>query len=106
MTDEEFLTLAEVKALLEKEQEGRELSMEQKYALSHAQKFAKIEVKDSRKLYKELAGIKQLSDGQVCKLVDILPEYSEEVRAIFAKERMTLEPEVIEEILKAIKKYH
>ena len=105
MSDVHYLTLAEVKDLLEKEQKKRELTVEQKYALTHAQQFAKLSSKDSRKLVKDLMKFEMLGEWHACKLADIMPEHADEVRAIFAKERFVLEPGTTEEILEVIRKY-
>lgn len=105
MSEEQYLTLAEVKDILEKEQKKREFTVEQKYALVHTQQFAKLSAKDARKLVKELTKFEMLNEMHACKLADILPHEPEEVRAIFAKERFILEPETIEEILEIIRKY-
>lgn len=99
------MTLAEVKELLEKEQESRELNVEQTYALTHAQNFAKLSAKESRKLVDALLKIEALSDFHACKLADILPKYPDEVRAIFAKERFILEEDTIDEIIETLDKY-
>ena len=98
------MTLAEVKELLEKEQENRELTTEQNFALVHAQRFAKLDAKESRKLVEALMKIEQLSQAHACKLADIMPKYPDEVRTIFAKERFTLDADVIEQILDLIRK--
>jgi DNA-directed RNA polymerase subunit F len=39
------------------------------------------------------------------KLVDIMPRIADEVRIIYAKEKITLKPEEIQEILDVIDKY-
>ncbi len=105
MTEDQCLTLAEVKEILEKEHEKRELTTEQKYSLVHAQHFAKLSAKDARKLVGELVKIEALNDYHACKLTDILPTFPEEVRAIFAKERFILESETIDQIIEIIDKY-
>ena len=48
--------------------------------------------------------IEQLSQAHACKLADIMPKYPDEVRTIFAKERFTLDADVIEQILDLIRK--
>ena len=102
---EEYLTLAEIKELLKKEQSLRILTLEQNYALEHATKFAKLEPAESRKLVKDLMKIEQVSESLACKIVDLMPQHRDEVDAIFLKERMTLEEKSITEILDKVKKY-
>ena len=102
---EEYLTLAEIKELLEKEQEVRVLTMEQNYALEHAAKYSKLGAEDSRKLANELAEIEQVSEALACKLVDLMPQHPDEINAVFLKERTTIDDGVISQILDKIKQY-
>jgi len=102
---EEYLTLAEIKELLKKEQSQRILTLEQNYALEHATKFSKLEAKESRKLVNELMKIEPVSESLACKIVDLMPRHRDEIDAIFLKERMTLEEKSITEILDKVKKY-
>jgi DNA-directed RNA polymerase subunit F len=97
--------LAEVKNLLEKEEKGRELTYEQKLALEHAKHFAKLGVTKAKKMADELLEIERISEPFAYKIVDILPVHPEEVRAIFAKERFTLEDSEVKKIIKIVEKY-
>ncbi len=90
--------------MLEKEQENRELTTEQNFALTHAQRFAKLDAKESRKLVEALMKIEPLGQAHACKLADIMPRYPDEVRTIFAKERFVLDADMIEKILETIRK--
>ena len=102
---EEYLTLAEIKELLQKEQEVRVLTMEQNYALEHAINYSKLDAKDARKLADELSEIEQVSEALSCKLVDLMPKHKDEVNAVFLKERTMIDDTVISQILDMVKKY-
>jgi DNA-directed RNA polymerase subunit F len=102
---EEYLTLAEIKELLLKEQEVRVLTMEQNYALEHAIKYARLDESDSRKLANELVEIEQVSEALSCKLVDLMPKHKDEVNAVFLKERTMIDDAVITKILDCVKRY-
>jgi len=102
---EEYLTLVEIKELLTKEQKKRTLTTEQNYSLEHATRFSKLGAKDSKKLVKELMGIEPLSKVQACKLVDLMPKYPEEVKAVFLKERVAIDDGTITKILDKVKEY-
>jgi DNA-directed RNA polymerase subunit F len=102
---EEFLTLAEIKELLDKEQKTRELTSDQNFAHEHAKQFSRTSAKDAKKLVKELTGIEPVTPAQACKLVDLMPRYPEEVRAVFLKERVTVNEVTIEKILDKIREY-
>lgn len=97
--------LAEVKELLSQEVEHRELSTDQRLSLEHAQRFAALDPEKARKLHKELLGIKAISEGNAAKIVDLLPQHPDDVRAIFAKERFTLDKKDVTEILELVQKY-
>ena len=55
-----FVSLAEVKVLLEKESKKRELSYEQRLALKHAQDFVKLNVEKTKKLIEKLKSMKSI----------------------------------------------
>jgi DNA-directed RNA polymerase subunit F len=100
-----YVSLAEVKNLLEKEEKNRELTYEQKLALEHAKHFAKLGVAKVKKMVDELLKLERISEPFAYKIIDILPAHPEEVRAIFAKERFTLEESEVKKILKIVDKY-
>ena len=102
---EEYLTLAEIKELLQKEQEVRVLTMEQNYSLEHALKYSRLDAKDSRKLANELAELEQVSEALACKLVDLMPQHADEINAVFLKERTAIEDSTISQILDKVKQY-
>ncbi|MBA3046464.1 MAG: RNA polymerase Rpb4 family protein [Candidatus Thermoplasmatota archaeon] len=103
--DEQYLTLAEIKELLLKEQSNRILTMEQSYALEHANKFAKLDAKDARKLVKELLDIEFMTEAIACKVVDLMPGHKDEMDSILLKERINLEDGAINQILDKVKQY-
>lgn len=106
MVKEEYLSLADVKELLEKEKDNREeLMPEQKLALSHAEAFAKLSMTKVKKLVAELVKMDQMSEQNAYKIADLMPEEPEEVRAIFSKERFTLTKEETDQVLKLVRKY-
>lgn len=105
---EQYLTLAEVRDLLTAEAEirGQEsLLASQKHALEHAQTVCSIPLADANAIVEEVKKIDIVTDSVACKIADILPKYPEDVRAIFSKERITLEPSQIQEILDIVAKY-
>jgi DNA-directed RNA polymerase subunit F len=106
MTDDHPVTLAEVKELLEGEQKKRaELTPEQKVSLDHATKMARLKASDAVKLKKEIRELGFVPELVAVKIADILPEYPEDVRALFAKERLILDKKQIDALLAAVEKY-
>ena len=102
---EKYVTLAEVKAMLEAESEKREVSTQQRAALEHAQAVVKLSSEDTKKLIEEVNALEFTSDYVSYKVADILPKYPEDVRAVFAKERITLSAEDIQQIIDIVVKY-
>ncbi len=100
-----YLTISEVKELLLKENEKRELNNIQKAALMHAEEFSRLSAEDSRKLVEELMGLDFMDERHAVKIADILPVHPDQVRAVYAKEKIVLPPEQIKQILDVVAKY-
>ncbi len=109
--DEKPVTLVEVEAILKKKDkqykdEEFELSYEQKRALEHASKFARLSKKDTKEITSKLKELDLgLGPDRVAKIIDILPESTDDVRAIFAKERFKYTEEDIKQITNIIAQY-
>ena len=97
---EQYVSLAEVRELLEEENEKRsaleiEFNATQKSALDHAQKNAKLSKEQADALMEEIRALRfdvkgdqyAIPENLVCKIADILPQYKNDVRAVFYKER-------------------
>ncbi len=105
---EQYITLAEVRDLLEAEAEIRgydELLQSQKAALDHARTVCSIFLDQANAIIDEVKQINVVSDSVALKIADLLPRYPEDVRAIFSKERVTLEPAQIQQILDIVEKH-
>jgi len=100
------VSLSEVKNILKKvEKERKELLYEQKVALEHANKFARLPAKKTEDLIKELTQLEFLQEIHAYKIADLLPTTEDDVKTIFAKERITLSENNIKKILEIVKKY-
>jgi DNA-directed RNA polymerase subunit F len=105
MEDKKIATLAEVKEILAQRQEMGELTAEQKLAFEHTQRFARVDAKKAKKLVKELTELGFISEINAVKIADIMPNHPDDVRAIFAKERASIEKKDVEKILSVVEKY-
>jgi DNA-directed RNA polymerase subunit F len=106
MPEERLVALAEIKEMLEQESKDRtELTNEQKVALDHASKFAKLSVKDAHKLLADLKELDFITEPVAHRIADICPQYPEDVRALFAKERLILDKKQIDQVIAAVKKH-
>ena len=106
----DYITIAEAKELMEKIAEERqkraELLFETRRALKHLRTFARLPADKAKELAEELLRLPQVPSKEIAvKLVDIMPRIPDEVRIIYAKEKITLSPEEIEQILDVIDKY-
>ena len=101
------VSLSEVKNILKKvEKDREELNYEQRIALEHANMFAKLPVKKTEGMIKELLKIEFIQEIHAHKIADILPKNEDDVKTIFAKERITLDENKIKNILEIVRKYY
>ena len=101
------VSLSEVKTILNKlSKEREEMLYEQRIALEHAQKFAKLPVKKTNDMIKELMKLEFLEEIHAYKLADLLPNTKDDIKSIFAKERITLDEDKIKKILEIVGKYY
>jgi len=101
-----LVSLAEVKNILKKiSKERKELIYEQKIALEHAERFARLSAKQTKDLITELMKVEHVEEIQAYKIADILPNTEDDVKAIFAKERYTPNDKEIKAILEIVKKH-
>jgi len=105
MEDKKIVTLAEVKDILTERQKDGELTAEQKLAMEHTQRFARMDSKKAKKLVKELTELGFVSEINAVKIADIMPRHPDDVRLIFSKERASVEKKDIEKILSVVEKY-
>ena len=105
---EELLTMAEVKDILDqirlKRADEEELGYELRRAIRHAEFFAKGTAEESRRMVEELVKLEKITKEIAVKIADIKPITNDELRAIYAKERFTLSEEELKEILEIVLK--
>ena len=102
-----LVSLSEVKNILSKfSKEREEMLYEQRIALEHAQKFAKLPVKKTNDMIKELMKLEFLEQVHAYKIADLLPNTKDDIKTIFAKERITLGEDNIKKILEIVGKYY
>jgi len=103
---QDLLTLAEVKDILDqirdKRSDEEELGYELRRAIRHAELFSKGTAEESRALVAELMKLEKMSLEIAVKIADIKPINKDELRAIYAKERFTLSEEELDNILEIV----
>lgn len=105
----QYITVAEAKEtlerLIEKRKEFGELSFETRKTMNYLNAVAKLDADSARRLVEELEQLPHVTREIAIKIADIMPDIPDEIRVIYAKERVTLTPEQIQEILDIVKKY-
>ncbi|HEX7445431.1 MAG TPA: RNA polymerase Rpb4 family protein [Methanothrix sp.] len=103
---EDLLTLAEVKELLDqirlKRADEEELGYELRRAIRHADLFAKGTAEESQAMVAELMKLEKMNKQIAVKIADVRPTSKDELRAIYAKERFTLSEEELNSILEIV----
>ncbi|WP_144903324.1 RNA polymerase Rpb4 family protein [Halobellus captivus] len=108
---EEYLTISEVKVLLEDVEaeraadEERELRYELARAIEHVNRFAHLDPEESRDFVDELLELEKVDITTAIKIVDLLPQSRDELRAVYAQERYALSGDELDEILDVVAKY-
>ena len=103
---EDLLTLAEVKDILDqirdKRSDEEELGYELRRAIRHAEIFSKGTAEESRAVVAELIKLEKMNLEIAVKIADIKPVNKDGLRAIYAKERFTLSEEELDNILEIV----
>lgn len=109
--DEEYLTVSEVKDLIEEVEanraadEEREIRYELARAIEHVNRFAVLDGEESRELVGELAELEKVDEKTAFKIADLLPRDRDELRAVFAQRRYALDGDELDEILNVVSRY-
>ncbi|MFH1307033.1 MAG: RNA polymerase Rpb4 family protein [Candidatus Micrarchaeota archaeon] len=98
------VTLAEVKKVLSERSKEPDFGYEQQTCLDYATKFCKLKEEDAKQLEKEISEFEELTPQAVVKIVDILPLHKSTLRVILAKDKITIDDEKFEKILKLVLK--
>lgn len=106
--EEERITLPEVKETLlrmeaERLESGKEMSYELRKSIEHANQLAQTDAESSRKLVEKLLALEKIKPDIAYRIVNIMPRNRDELRAIYAKERFTLDGEELDVILDLVK---
>jgi DNA-directed RNA polymerase subunit F len=94
--------LARVKDLLAEEATRRTLPREAALALQHAELFARLTTEATEKLIAELRTVPSVDAGLAVKIADTLPQYPDEIRLLFSKERVALDEAQVARLLEII----
>jgi DNA-directed RNA polymerase subunit F len=108
---EEYLTVAETKAVLEELEreraadEDREMRYELARAIEHVNRFAVLDPEESREFVAELQELEKVDEATAYKIANLRPRDRDELRSIYAQERFTLSGDELDAILEVVAKY-
>lgn len=101
--DNEPIPAAKVKQILDEFSESYELSYEQNLTLDHVTKFNKISLENAEELIEKLESI--VKKKHAVRIADIMPKDLSDLRLMFAKERVPIKKEELENILEIVDEY-
>jgi len=104
IADEQMITDAEAKEILEKKEKETELKYEQKNALEILRKFVSADSKKINEVVSKLKAVEKLRERQIIAIVNLLPEDKDDLRAVLGKEYSSFTPEEIDNILEIVRK--
>lgn len=95
----------QAKKILEEKEKEKELGYEQKNALEYLRRFCKISIKNANQLTEELKKIEKLNETQIINIVNLLPKNLDDLRVLFANEKIDLSQEEKNKILEIVKNF-
>ena len=98
----EPVPLSKVRDLLTEEAARRTLPREAGLAHQHAEMFARLTGEQTAKLLTELRTLPFVDAAIAVKIADTLPQYPEEIRLLFSKERVALDEAQVTRILEIV----
>ncbi|MBR9682034.1 MAG: hypothetical protein GOV00_04555 [Candidatus Altiarchaeota archaeon] len=104
VVEKKAVTLSFVKKELSK---IKEPNYEQKLTKEYVGKFSNLTWRDTQKLIKEIeaAEIPRLKEKNIVKIIDIMPNTTDELKALIAKETITLSKDNMLKILEILAKF-
>jgi len=109
--DEEYLTVAETKEILEEIEveraadEEREMRYELSRAIEHVNRFAMLDPAESREFVDQLLELEKVDEKTAYKIADLRPRDRDELRALYAQERYSLSGDELDEIINIVEQY-
>ncbi|MGC8497402.1 MAG: RNA polymerase Rpb4 family protein [Thermoplasmata archaeon] len=99
-----YVSIPEVKEILQEINKANELNNLQKNTLKYAEDFSKVPLKKLKRLREELLKLDFIDEKYATKLIDIVPKNYEEIRAIFQKDNIVVPLDDIKKILDIFEK--
>ncbi|MCQ8893181.1 MAG: RNA polymerase Rpb4 family protein [Methanolinea sp.] len=105
---EERITLPELRDFLhkveaERIEAGKEMSYELRKSIEHANLLSRTSAEKSRLLVNELQKLEKMKPDIAYRIANVMPRTRDELRAIYAKEKYTLQPDELDTIIEIVK---
>ncbi|MDO8427680.1 MAG: DNA-directed RNA polymerase subunit F [Candidatus Diapherotrites archaeon] len=104
LLERKFLTLTEVKDLLNKRKKEKELTYEQDMALKYSKQFAKLTPAQTKKMIGELKEFPEITEEMAVKIADMVPSEMPILKLIIPKE-VKISEESLNKIFEISQKY-
>ncbi len=101
---EELITNAKAKTIIESIGKPDDMKYEQKNAYENLKKFVKLDPKQIEALVEELKKINKLRERNIIAIANVLPEDTDDLRAILHKEYSNFTTEEVNLILETVRK--
>ncbi len=100
---EKVVSWADAKRIISDKENAKEFAYEQKNALDHLRKFCKLPDKKYEKMVEDLKAMEKLKDKHIVSIANFLPENQNDLRVLFANDRLVLTDDEKRKILKIVK---
>jgi len=87
------------------EEEKSPLGLEQRFTLEYAQKFAKLGKRKAADMQEKLMEVKKMTPEAAVKIVDLLPANADQLKLIFAKEKITADGGMLSDVQKIVDEF-
>ncbi|MBS3107453.1 hypothetical protein J4468_00915 [Candidatus Woesearchaeota archaeon] len=103
--EERPISMVEVKSALDKSKKDNELNFRALKASEYMNAFVKLKPKEYKELYDkiEALAIPRLKDKHIIKILDIMPQEIESMKALFINDTVTVKQDDLKRILEALK---
>ncbi len=102
--DEKPVSVVEVKKILEAKAKKKKLGYEQNNVLEHLKKFCRLSKKNEEQIIEGLRKMDKLKEKHVMTIVNNLPRDMDDLRLLFANERISVSQDDKAKILGIVKK--
>ncbi len=102
---EKFVTSYDALRILKRKSKEGELNYEQKNALDYLSKYYKAAEKEIKSLVEGIGKMEKLNEKHIVSIVEMMPRDEDDLRLLFANDRIVLSDDEKKKILSVVKKH-